>query len=366
MRQPVQPTDGFPSMRDIGLANAQQRLAVSRDILTIETPLGREITEFVVSFLATESVNENDLLDWALTAPDSLRSFLDAVSDTDGGTLTFLRTVRVLSGVSPVITDVNDHGVLLNAVNRHRFPSHFVREIDHYVDDIVARWSDPERPEEVSPSVRVSEDDPDDESDPEMPPLEEREDFVYAVETDENVERSIFEDAGGAAAADVAVEPAPVPEDAERSVFEDAGGANATDVDYGPARWRVEDAGGHPRRFRVCRDAVSAQAPASTEREEGAPSVNRGAQATQETVDWVRLLSVTWAGLWRIYLRNRNQPREPFNLDNLPENTNFFMLGYAAPIDIIDYIEMYLETGEIDYFEINEIDYLDQEDSMEF
>ena len=151
MRQPIQPTDGFPSMRDIGLANDQQRLVVSRDILTIETPLGREITEYVVSFLATESVNENDLLDWALTAPDSLRSFLDAVSDTDGGTLTFLRTVRVLSGVSPVITDVNDHGVLLNAVNRHRFPSHFTREIDHYVDDIVARWSDPERPGEVRP-----------------------------------------------------------------------------------------------------------------------------------------------------------------------------------------------------------------------
>ena len=135
----------------------------------------------MVNFFAIESVIENDLLDWAITAPDCLRSFLDAVSDTDGGTLTFLRTVRVLSGVSPVITDVNDHGVLLDAVNRHRFPSHFVREIIHYVDDIVARWFDPERPEEVSPSVQVSEDDPNDESDPEMPELEEREDD--AVET---------------------------------------------------------------------------------------------------------------------------------------------------------------------------------------
>ena len=339
----------------------------------------------MVNFFAIESVIENDLLDWAITAPDCLRSFLDAVSDTDGGTLTFLRTVRVLSGVSPVITDVNDHGVLLDAVNRHRFPSHFTREIDHYVDDIVARWSDPERPEEVSTSVRVSEDDPDDESDPEMPELEEREDFVYAVETNENVERLIFEDAGGAVAADVADESArrssedaegsvfedaerPVFEDYERSVFEDAGGARATDVDYGPARWRVEDAGSHPRRFRICRDAVSAPAPAPTERE-GAPPADRGAQTTQETVDWVRLLSVTWAGLWRIYLRNRNQPREPQNFDNLPENTNVFMLGYTAPISIIDYIEMYLETSEIDSFEIDEIDeidYLDQEDNMEF
>ena len=222
----------------------------------------------------------------------------------------------------------------------------------------------------------MSEDDPDDESDPEMPELEEREDFVYAVETNENVERSIFEDAGGAVAADVADESArrssedaegsvfedaerPVFEDYERSVFEDAGGARATDVDYGPARWRVEDAGSHPRRFRICRDAVSAPAPAPTERE-GAPPADRGAQTTQETVDWVRLLSVTWAGLWRIYLRNRNQPREPQNFDNLPENTNFFMLGYAAPINITDYIKMYLENGEIDY--LNEIDYLDQED----
>ena len=351
MRQPIRPTDGFPSMRDISLANAQQRLSVSRDIFTIETPLGREITEYVVSFLATESVTENDLLDWAITAPDCLRSFLDAVSDTDGGTLTFLRTVRVLSGVSPVITDVNDHGVLLNAINRHRFPSHFVREIVRYVDDIVARWLDPERPEEVSPSVRVSEDDPDDESDPEMPELEERED----------VGRSIFEDAGGADAADVVDELVrrSVFEDAERSVFEDAERSVFEDAE----RSVFEDAGGHPRRVRVCRDAVGASSPASTEREERAPPANSGArtmQEAQETVDWVRLLSVTWAGLWRIYLRDRNQPEIPQNLDNLPEDMNFFMLGYTAPINITDYIEMYLENGEIDY--LNEIDYLDQED----
>ena len=96
----------------------------------------------MVSFFTTESVTEKDLLDWAITAPDCLRSFLDAVSDTDGGTVTFLRTVRVLSGVSPVI----------------------------------ARWVNPERSEEISQSVQsVSEEnDPDDESDPEMPELEER------------------------------------------------------------------------------------------------------------------------------------------------------------------------------------------------
>ena len=74
-------------------------------------------------------------------------------------------------------------------------------------------------------------------------------------------------------------------------------------------------------------------------------------------MDWVRLLSVTWASIWRIYLRIRNQPEELPDFDSLPDDTNYLLLGYAAPMNVNDYIEMYLE--------IRDNDESDQED-MEF